>query len=83
MNTFRDLGLTGASLKGVLDAGYTSPTPVQIQTIPLALEGDDIIGCAQTGTGKTAAFVLPTIQHLCKKTAETKSCPQPRAYSDT
>lgn len=69
MQTFRDLGLTGASLKGVLEAGYESPTPVQIQTIPLALSGDDLVGCAQTGTGKTAAFVLPTIQHL----SETKS----------
>ncbi|NND73226.1 MAG: DEAD/DEAH box helicase [Rhodothermales bacterium] len=64
MQTFKSLGLTGETLKGILDAGYESPTPIQVKAIPVALQGKDLIGCAQTGTGKTAAFVLPTIQQL-------------------
>lgn len=64
MKTFNTLGLSGETLKGVLSAGYTSPTPIQTAAIPPALSGRDLIGCAQTGTGKTAAFVLPMLQRL-------------------
>ena len=64
MKTFNSLGLSGETLKGVLSAGYTSPTPVQAAAIPVALSGRDLVGCAQTGTGKTAAFVLPMLQRL-------------------
>ncbi len=62
--TFADLGLTAPMLKALSDAGYTRPTPIQAQAVPLALKGRDIIGLAMTGTGKTAAFVIPIIERL-------------------
>ena len=62
--TFADLGLKADVLHAVQDAGYTHPTPIQAQAIPLALEGRDLIGLAQTGTGKTAAFTLPIVNQL-------------------
>ena len=65
--TFRDLKLTQALLQGLQDAGYTEPTPIQQQAIPPVLEGRDLVGCAQTGTGKTAAFALPILQRLAKR----------------
>ncbi|NBC18763.1 MAG: DEAD/DEAH box helicase [Bacteroidetes bacterium] len=64
MQTFRSLGLSELLLAGVLDAGYTTPTPIQTQAIPLVLAGRDLVGSAQTGTGKTAAFVLPLLDRL-------------------
>ncbi|HUF26352.1 MAG TPA: DEAD/DEAH box helicase [Gemmatimonadaceae bacterium] len=63
-SSFAGLGLTRELLEAVHDAGYTEPTPIQHQAIPLALNGRDLIGLAQTGTGKTAAFTLPIIQRL-------------------
>jgi ATP-dependent RNA helicase RhlE len=62
--TFAGLGLSPEVLQAVIDAGYTEPTPIQRDAIPLALEGRDLIGLAQTGTGKTAAFTLPIIDRL-------------------
>jgi ATP-dependent RNA helicase RhlE len=62
--TFADLGLNPDVLRAVQDAGYIHPTPIQAQAIPLALEGRDLIGLAQTGTGKTAAFTLPIVNQL-------------------
>ena len=62
--TFADLGLRPEVLAAVRDAGYTEPTPIQQQAIPLALSGRDMIGLAHTGTGKTAAFTLPIIDRL-------------------
>jgi ATP-dependent RNA helicase RhlE len=62
--TFADLGLTAPMLKALADAGYQRPTPIQAQAVPLALKGRDIIGLAMTGTGKTAAFVIPIIERL-------------------
>jgi superfamily II DNA/RNA helicase len=62
--TFADLGLSAKVLSAVTDAGYTVPTPIQAGAIPPALERKDILGIAQTGTGKTAAFVLPMITRL-------------------
>ncbi len=62
--TFADLGLHPDVLQSVKDAGYTHPTPIQSLAIPLALEGRDLIGLAQTGTGKTAAFALPILNQL-------------------
>ena len=61
---FAALGLPAPILKGVRAAGYTEPTPIQIKAIPLVLEGRDVIGAAQTGTGKTAAFILPILSRL-------------------
>ena len=62
--TFADLGLAEPILRAVVDAGYTHPTPIQAQAIPLARRGRDLIGLAQTGTGKTAAFTLPIVDRL-------------------
>jgi ATP-dependent RNA helicase RhlE len=65
--SFEDLGLIPELLEAVKDAGYTTPTPIQAQAIPPALEGRDLIGLAQTGTGKTAGFTLPIIQRLLEE----------------
>jgi ATP-dependent RNA helicase RhlE len=62
--TFEQLGLIPELLAAVRDAGYTTPTPIQRQAIPIALNGRDLIGLAQTGTGKTAGFTLPIVQRL-------------------
>ncbi len=62
--TFESLGLSEAVLRAVADAGYSEPTPIQREAIPLILRGRDIIGLAQTGTGKTAAFTLPLVDQL-------------------
>ncbi len=62
--TFKDLGLIEPILRAVTEIGYTSPTPIQEQSIPILLKKKDLLGCAQTGTGKTAAFTIPILQHL-------------------
>ncbi|SMR81874.1 ATP-dependent RNA helicase RhlE [Aliiroseovarius halocynthiae] len=64
MTKFADLGLDPKLVAAVTEAGYETPTPIQIQAIPLVLEGRDVMGLAQTGTGKTAAFGLPLIHQL-------------------
>ena len=61
---FTKLGLSDPLLRGVLASGYTSPTEIQSEAIPVALRGQDVIGCAQTGTGKTAAFVLTILSRI-------------------
>jgi superfamily II DNA/RNA helicase len=61
---FQDLGLSPEVLSAIADLGYESPTPIQAQATPIILMGRDVLGCAQTGTGKTAAFVLPMIDIL-------------------
>lgn len=65
--SFEELNLIDPLLRAVHDTGYTEPTPIQVQAIPHVLQGRDLLGCAQTGTGKTAAFALPTIQRLVEK----------------
>ncbi len=65
---FASLGLAEPILRAIADAGYTTPTPIQAQAIPLVLAGRDVIGGAQTGTGKTAGFVLPMLQRLSLST---------------
>ncbi len=62
--TFSDLGLDGAVLRALKDVGYETPSAIQAATIPLLLEGRDVVGLAQTGTGKTAAFALPILSRL-------------------
>ena len=57
--TFNELNLSAPLLKAVSEAGYETPSPIQASAIPPVLEGRDLMGCAQTGTGKTAAFALP------------------------
>jgi len=62
--TFKELGIIEPILRAVEAEGYSKPTPIQEQSIPILLEGKDLLGCAQTGTGKTAAFSIPIIQHI-------------------
>ena len=70
--SFTDLGLSKEVLKAVNDAGYTEPTPIQEKAIPTVLMGRDILGCAQTGTGKTASFTLPMIDILAAGRARAR-----------
>ncbi len=72
MTTFSDLSLDPRVLQAVTKSGYVTPTPIQIQAIPHALEGRDVLGIAQTGTGKTGAFVLPMLTHLSKGRARAR-----------
>ncbi|MFN3231463.1 MAG: DEAD/DEAH box helicase [Alphaproteobacteria bacterium] len=74
MTQFKDLGLAEPLLKALDAEGYTTPTPIQAKAIPALMEGGDLLGMAQTGTGKTAAFVLPLLQQIA--TARRK--PQPK-----
>lgn len=69
---FEQLGLIEALLKALQKEGYTYPTPIQAQSIPIVLQGRDLLGLAQTGTGKTAAFVLPVLQRLLENNYESK-----------
>ena len=62
--SFADLGLSEPALQALRDVGYESPTPIQVRAIPALLEGRDVIGQAQTGTGKTAAFGLPIMEYI-------------------
>ena len=62
--TFKELNITEPILKAIEEKGYTVPTPIQEKAIPAALAKRDVLGCAQTGTGKTASFAIPIIQHL-------------------
>lgn len=64
MSDFESLGLSAASLAAVEALGWTTPSPIQQKAIPIAIEGRDIVGIAQTGTGKTGAFMLPTLERL-------------------
>lgn len=76
---FTTLGLSDHIMQGIRAAGYTVPTPIQSLAIRPALAGKDIIGCAQTGTGKTAAFVLPLLQRLAGSDASHGRAGHPRA----
>ena len=68
--TFNELGLIEPIMKALQEEGYTTPTPIQQQAIPHLIEGRDLLGCAQTGTGKTAAFAIPILQELHQKGAQ-------------
>jgi ATP-dependent RNA helicase RhlE len=74
LTQFTDLGLAKPLLRALADEGYTTPTPIQAQAIPGVMEGRDLLGIAQTGTGKTAAFALPIMHRL----AESKKAPPRR-----
>src|SRR5437773_8569635 len=71
--TFDSLDLSAAALQAVRDAGYRHPTPIQAQAIPLILHGRDVMGLAQTGTGKTAAFTLPIVDRLLEGPRRTRA----------
>jgi ATP-dependent RNA helicase RhlE len=71
--SFKHLNLDEALIAALEQKGYVQPTPIQEQAIPAILEGKDIFGCAQTGTGKTAAFALPALQLLSQKTTSSES----------
>ena len=75
---FQDLNIKTPFLKALIEEGYTSPTPIQKETIPLVLKGVDLMGMAQTGTGKTAAFTLPILQKL-NANQSTEKARDPRA----
>jgi ATP-dependent RNA helicase RhlE len=72
MTPFNAFGLSDPLVQGILATGYTAPTEIQSQAMPAAIRGKDIIGCAQTGTGKTAAFVLPILNRLGHERAPSK-----------
>src|SRR3954468_15377445 len=69
---FPSLGLSAPVLDAIADAGYTEPTPIQAQAIPLIVQGRDVMGLAQTGTGKTAAFTLPIVDRLLEGPRRTR-----------
>lgn len=76
MKHFNELGLTGSIQKALTAEGYTDPTPIQSKVIPVMMAGNDIVGIAQTGTGKTAAFVLPLLNRIAerKEKPDAKHC---------
>src|ERR1700755_1257659 len=76
MTEFSELGLSGPTLQAVADTGYTTATPIQAEATPYARQGRDVLGIAQTGTGKTAAFTLPMIDRLAAGRAKAR---MPRA----
>ena len=71
MNSFANFGLSKTLEKSILNMGFISPTSVQEKSIPFALEGRDLLGSAQTGTGKTGAFAIPLIQKLMRDEVST------------
>ena len=70
--TFKDLNITESILKAIEEKGYTVPTAIQEKAIPAALVGRDVLGCAQTGTGKTASFAIPIIQQIVQNKTSVK-----------
>ena len=78
VSEFAGLGLADILLRAIADAGYTTPTPIQTKAIPVVLTGRDLLGAAQTGTGKTAGFTLPILQLLMNKPLATRKAGQPR-----
>ena len=71
--TFEDLKLIEPIRKALIQEGYTTPTPIQAEAIPIVTQGYDLLGCAQTGTGKTAAFSIPIIQKLYNQQQKERS----------
>ena len=85
--SFASLGLSEELVRAVTERGYTEPTPIQAQAIPVILKGGDLMGGAQTGTGKTAGFTLPLLQRLHGQASQlarrtsARWCSPPRANS--
>ena len=80
--TFQEMKLIPPLLGAIRRAGYETPTPIQTATIPLVLAGEDVLGCAQTGTGKTAAFALPILQRLARPADEARPAAGVRPAGD-
>ena len=76
---FKELNLIEPILKALQTEGYTTPTPIQEQSIPIVLQKRDLLGCAQTGTGKTAAFAIPMLQLLAEDLIVGKKTKAPKA----
>lgn len=76
---FKDLHLIEPILRALQTEGYTTPTPIQEQAIPIVLQKRDLLGCAQTGTGKTAAFAIPMLQLLADDFVNGKKTKAPKA----
>src|SRR5690606_25200676 len=76
--SFADLGLAPALLRAVTETGYTTPTPIQRQAIPLVMQGGDLLAAAQTGTGKTAGFTLPILHRLSQSEPAQRLPGRPR-----
>ena len=74
MTTFSDFGLSKEIEQAVFNMGFEEPTPIQAQAIPIALNGKDMIGQAQTGTGKTTAFGVPLLEKLSVKEGTSRTC---------
>jgi ATP-dependent RNA helicase RhlE len=79
--TFKELNLIAPILEALEAEGYTQPTPVQEESIPIVLQGKDLLGCAQTGTGKTAAFAVPILQLLSKPPVDNNKGTDTDAYA--
>src|SRR5690606_8633717 len=77
--SFADLGLHPSLLRGVADAGFTTPTPIQLAAIPPASSGRDLLACAMTGSGKTAAFALPMLHRMLERNARAPASGRPLA----
>ena len=80
---FSDLNLDKNILSALVSAGYETPTPIQAQAVPFALEGRDIMASAQTGSGKTAAFLLPTLQRLTRRSEKPGKGPRALVLTPT
>ena len=76
MTDFRDFGLAEPIVRAIAEEGYTVPTPIQVQAIPIVMAGRDLVGIAQTGTGKTASFALPILHYIAtnRRRAAPKTC---------
>ncbi|MGI8711411.1 MAG: DEAD/DEAH box helicase, partial [Acidimicrobiales bacterium] len=72
-NTFAQFGLSKDLMKAIIDVGYETPSPIQVKCIPLLLASKDIVGQAQTGTGKTAAFALPILEKIDTKSSKIQA----------
>lgn len=81
--TFEALGLDSRLLQNIAQEGFSLPTPVQLKAIPLALEGRDVIARAKTGSGKTAAYVLPILESILRQRKVMSCEANQEAYNDT
>jgi ATP-dependent RNA helicase RhlE len=77
-SSFASLGLAEPLLRAISDTGYSQPTPIQAQAIPVVMQGADVLAAAQTGTGKTAGFTLPILHQLLQRPLAQQKAGRPR-----